>query len=36
VTFDQLIDMMVEADLELARKERTLLDAGYRAGSRVT
>jgi GDPmannose 4,6-dehydratase len=30
VTFDQLIDMMVEADLELARKERTLLDAGYK------
>lgn len=36
VGFDQLIDMMVEADLELAKKERTLLDAGYRAGSRVT
>jgi GDPmannose 4,6-dehydratase len=30
VKFDQLIDMMIEADLELARKERTLLDAGYR------
>ena len=30
VTFDQLIDMMVEADLELAKKERTLLDAGYK------
>jgi len=29
VGFDQLIDMMVEADLELAKKERTLLDAGY-------
>jgi len=29
VTFEQLIDMMIEADLELARKERTLLDAGY-------
>ncbi len=29
VTFDQLIDMMVEADLELAKKEKTLLDAGY-------
>ena len=29
VTFDQLIDMMVEADLELGKKERTLLDAGY-------
>ncbi|PKN80627.1 MAG: GDP-mannose 4,6-dehydratase [Deltaproteobacteria bacterium HGW-Deltaproteobacteria-1] len=29
VTFDQLIDMMVLADLELAKKEKTLLDAGY-------
>ena len=29
VTFDQLIDMMIEADLELARKEKTLQDAGY-------
>jgi len=29
VSFDQLIDMMVAADLELARKEKTLLDAGY-------
>ncbi len=36
VTFDQLIDMMVEADLELARKERTLLDAGYSIGNRIT
>jgi len=30
VGFDQLIDMMVEADLELANKEKTLLDAGYK------
>ncbi len=30
VTFDQLIDMMIEADLELAKKEKTLLDAGYK------
>ncbi len=29
VTFEQLIDMMIEADLQLAKKERTLLDAGY-------
>jgi len=29
VRFGQLIDMMVAADLELARKEKTLLDAGY-------
>jgi GDPmannose 4,6-dehydratase len=30
VSFDQLIDMMIDADLELAKKERTLLDAGYK------
>jgi len=30
VGFDQLINIMVEADLELAKKEKTLLDAGYR------
>ena len=30
VTFERLIDMMVETDLELANKEKTLLDAGYR------
>ena len=29
VGFNQLIDIMIEADLELARKEKTLLDAGY-------
>lgn len=29
VGFDQLIDMMIESDMELARKEKTLKDAGY-------
>ncbi len=29
VDFDQLIDMMVKADLELAKKERILMDEGY-------
>ncbi|ESP62930.1 GDP-mannose 4,6-dehydratase [Smithella sp. ME-1] len=29
VTFDGLIDMMVANDLELARKEKTLVDAGF-------
>jgi GDPmannose 4,6-dehydratase len=29
VTFEQLIDMMVASDLESARKEKTLIDAGY-------
>ena len=36
VSFDQLIDMMIEADLELANKEKTLLDAGYKVGNRIT
>jgi GDPmannose 4,6-dehydratase len=30
VSFDQLVDMMVEADMELAEKERTLRNAGYK------
>lgn len=29
VTFRELVEMMVEADLELARQERTLVDAGH-------
>ena len=29
VTFDALIDMMIAADMELAKKEKTLLDAGF-------
>jgi GDPmannose 4,6-dehydratase len=29
VTFDQLVDMMIAADLELAKKEKTLVDAGF-------
>ena len=29
VSFDQLIDMMVENDLELGRRERALVEAGY-------
>ena len=28
-TFDQLIDMMIETDLELAKKEKLIADAGY-------
>ena len=36
VTFERLIDMMVKTDLELAHKEKTLLDAGYRVGNRIT
>ncbi|MCE5280809.1 MAG: GDP-mannose 4,6-dehydratase [Deltaproteobacteria bacterium] len=33
VSFDQLIDMMVSADLEAAEKEKTLVDAGYAMGN---
>ncbi|MBM4270904.1 MAG: GDP-mannose 4,6-dehydratase [Deltaproteobacteria bacterium] len=29
VSFEQLIDMMIAADMELAKKEKTLRDAGY-------
>jgi GDPmannose 4,6-dehydratase len=29
VSFDELIDMMIAADLELAQKERILVDAGF-------
>ena len=32
VGFDELIDMMIVADMELANKEKTLLDAGYSVG----
>jgi GDPmannose 4,6-dehydratase len=34
VSFDELIDMMVAADLETAEKEKTLVDAGYACGNR--
>ncbi|MEN6332014.1 MAG: GDP-mannose 4,6-dehydratase [Smithella sp.] len=29
VSFDRLVDMMISADLELAKKEKTLVDAGF-------
>jgi GDPmannose 4,6-dehydratase len=35
VSFDQLIDMMVAADLEIAAKEKTLLNAGYTCSNRM-
>ncbi|MCL5808237.1 MAG: GDP-mannose 4,6-dehydratase [Deltaproteobacteria bacterium] len=34
VGFEELIDMMVAADLEIAKKEKTLVDAGYACGNR--
>ena len=30
VTFDQLVEMMVDSDLELAKQERALVDAGLK------
>jgi len=33
VSFDQLIDMMIAADLEAAGKEETLIKAGYTSGN---
>jgi GDPmannose 4,6-dehydratase len=33
VGFEQLIDMMIKTDLELAKKEKTLMDAGYSNGN---
>ena len=29
ISFDKLVDMMIEADMELAKQEKTLQDAGY-------
>jgi GDPmannose 4,6-dehydratase len=37
VSFDQLVDMMIAGDLEIAKKEKTLADAGYESiGSRMS
>jgi len=33
VSFDMLVDMMVASDMELAKREKTLLDAGYECGN---
>jgi GDPmannose 4,6-dehydratase len=35
-SFDELVRMMIEHDLELARQERTLRDAGHRVGAGPT
>jgi GDPmannose 4,6-dehydratase len=34
VTFEKLIDMMLAADMDLAKREKTLLDAGHNTGKR--
>jgi GDPmannose 4,6-dehydratase len=37
VSFEQLIDMMIKDDLEIAKKEKTLADAGYEStGNRMS
>ena len=36
VGFEQLIDMMIEGDMEIARKEKTLVDAGHTVLSRIS
>ena len=36
VGFDELINMMVDADMEIARKEKTLVDAGHTVLSRMS
>jgi GDPmannose 4,6-dehydratase len=35
VNFEQLVDMMIEADMEVARKEKTLVDAGHTVPPRI-
>ena len=35
VSFDGLVDMMVESDMELAKKEKTLHDAGYKRADNI-
>ena len=35
VSFDQLVDMMIETDMELACREKTLRDAGYECSCNV-
>ncbi len=36
VSFKALVKMMVDEDLELARREKMLLESGFRVGSRGT
>ena len=33
VSFEKLVDMMIESDMDLAQKEKTLLDAGFRSNN---
>ena len=33
VTFEKLVEMMIATDMEMANKEKTLLDAGYSTGN---
>jgi GDPmannose 4,6-dehydratase len=36
IGFEQLIDMMIKEDMEIARKEKTLVDAGHTVLSRIS
>jgi len=33
ISFEQLVDMMIASDMEMAQKEKTLFDAGFQAGN---
>ena len=33
VSFEKLVDMMIESDMDMAQKEKTLLDAGFRSNN---
>jgi GDPmannose 4,6-dehydratase len=35
ISFEQLIDMMIDADMEMAQKEKTLFDAGFECDSQI-
>jgi len=34
VSFEKLIDMMIAADMEMAQKEKTLVDAGFNSNNK--
>jgi len=34
-SFEKLVDMMIEADLDSAKKEKTLVDAGFRSHNKI-
>ena len=36
VGFDELVDIMIKADMELAKKEKILIEAGHRVNKRIS